>query len=387
MKPIRNLVLVEPAKAEEKTSGGIIIPDTAKDRGPVRKGTVLDMGPDVGRISPSRITGFGVGSIIRYHARYEIPDDKGQMVHLIEDGDILGVEKEIAPDGLMQTLFPLPSWDEFCSEGHDLWKEYANIRAFTFRVEFLRHTLPKEVLIRTIYEHCCRLLRGKRSIDGHEIRLNVPEGNQAPEVKVQDDFFDCEFTLTEGHLTFDKTLTNLENLVETLPDLTAVFASVIRSPEFQQVLGTDCNRVAFTNIIIQQHIRLTGRGKTRKQKVQNWELMAKLLRIDLKETEPAKTLFGCLGPERGSLGRSDVTIGFNKEIANHMYHVFMEVQAPTNDESTLMTVEWQIQDHRPGVLGDRDYAPVITTFLRDTVLMSFYQEWFSDVYCSTLGNK
>ena len=42
MKPINDRVVVKPAAAEEKTSGGIIIPDTAKEK-PMR-GTVIAAG-------------------------------------------------------------------------------------------------------------------------------------------------------------------------------------------------------------------------------------------------------------------------------------------------------------------------------------------------------
>lgn len=43
MKPINDRVVVEPAAAEEKTSGGIIIPDTAKEK--PQKGKVIAVGP------------------------------------------------------------------------------------------------------------------------------------------------------------------------------------------------------------------------------------------------------------------------------------------------------------------------------------------------------
>jgi chaperonin GroES len=43
IKPLADRVLVEPAKAEEKTVGGIIIPDTAKEK--PQKGTVIAVGP------------------------------------------------------------------------------------------------------------------------------------------------------------------------------------------------------------------------------------------------------------------------------------------------------------------------------------------------------
>ncbi|GAB4381111.1 MAG: co-chaperone GroES [Salibacteraceae bacterium] len=42
-KPNEDRVLVEPAPAEEKTAGGIIIPDTAKER--PQRGTVVAVGP------------------------------------------------------------------------------------------------------------------------------------------------------------------------------------------------------------------------------------------------------------------------------------------------------------------------------------------------------
>ena len=42
-KPLADRVLVEPSAAEEKTSSGIIIPDTAKEK--PQKGTVVAVGP------------------------------------------------------------------------------------------------------------------------------------------------------------------------------------------------------------------------------------------------------------------------------------------------------------------------------------------------------
>lgn len=43
MKPINDRVVVKPAQAEEKTSGGIIIPDTAKEK--PQKGEIIAVGP------------------------------------------------------------------------------------------------------------------------------------------------------------------------------------------------------------------------------------------------------------------------------------------------------------------------------------------------------
>jgi chaperonin GroES len=43
MRPINDRVVVKPAPAEEKTKGGIIIPDTAKEK--PQRGEVIAVGP------------------------------------------------------------------------------------------------------------------------------------------------------------------------------------------------------------------------------------------------------------------------------------------------------------------------------------------------------
>lgn len=43
MKPISDRVVVKPAPAEERTAGGIIIPDTAKEK--PQRGEVIAVGP------------------------------------------------------------------------------------------------------------------------------------------------------------------------------------------------------------------------------------------------------------------------------------------------------------------------------------------------------
>lgn len=43
IKPLADRVVIEPMEAEEKTSSGIIIPDTAKEK--PQKGTVVAVGP------------------------------------------------------------------------------------------------------------------------------------------------------------------------------------------------------------------------------------------------------------------------------------------------------------------------------------------------------
>jgi len=42
MKPVNDRVVVQPARAEEKTKGGIIIPDTAKEK--PQRGKIISVG-------------------------------------------------------------------------------------------------------------------------------------------------------------------------------------------------------------------------------------------------------------------------------------------------------------------------------------------------------
>ena len=49
LKPLSDRVVVEPAAAEEKSSGGIILPDTAQEK--PQQGTVVSTGP--GKVSDS----------------------------------------------------------------------------------------------------------------------------------------------------------------------------------------------------------------------------------------------------------------------------------------------------------------------------------------------
>ena len=49
LKPLSDRVVVEPAAAEEKSSGGIILPDTAQEK--PQQGTVVANGP--GKVSES----------------------------------------------------------------------------------------------------------------------------------------------------------------------------------------------------------------------------------------------------------------------------------------------------------------------------------------------
>jgi chaperonin GroES len=86
MKPINDRVVVKPAPAEEKTKGGIIIPDTAKEK--PQRGEVIAVGPG----KDGNLMTVQVGDIVLY-GKYS-----GQELHyngedylIMREDDILVV--------------------------------------------------------------------------------------------------------------------------------------------------------------------------------------------------------------------------------------------------------------------------------------------------------
>ena len=69
MKPIADRVIIKPAPAEEKTKGGIIIPDTAKEK--PQRGEIVAVGPG----KDGNLMTFQVGDIVLY-GKYS-----GQEIH------------------------------------------------------------------------------------------------------------------------------------------------------------------------------------------------------------------------------------------------------------------------------------------------------------------
>ena len=81
-KPLKDRVLVEPKEAEEKTSSGIIIPDSAKEK--PQRGVVVAVG-DGKKDEPMSVT---VGDVVVYgkYAGTEITiDDKEYLIMREED--------------------------------------------------------------------------------------------------------------------------------------------------------------------------------------------------------------------------------------------------------------------------------------------------------------
>ncbi|MCK9203955.1 MAG: co-chaperone GroES [Bacteroidales bacterium] len=86
IKPLADRVLIEPAAAEEKTAGGIIIPDTAKEK--PQKGTVVAVGP--GKKDEPMTVKVGEEVLYGKYAGTEITLD-GKNYLIMRESDIVAV--------------------------------------------------------------------------------------------------------------------------------------------------------------------------------------------------------------------------------------------------------------------------------------------------------
>ena len=92
-RPLHDRVLIKVLDSEEKTSGGIIIPDTAKEK--PQEGEVVAIGPgatnDAGKLAPMDVK---VGDIVLFGkwSGTEVKID-GKEYSIMKESDIMGISK------------------------------------------------------------------------------------------------------------------------------------------------------------------------------------------------------------------------------------------------------------------------------------------------------
>ena len=93
IQPLGDRVLVEPLEAEEKTSGGIVIPDTAKEK--QQKGKVIAVGKgrtgEDGKVTPLEVK-INDQVLFGRYAGTEVKIGAGDYL-IIKEEDILGIIK------------------------------------------------------------------------------------------------------------------------------------------------------------------------------------------------------------------------------------------------------------------------------------------------------
>jgi len=94
LKPLGNRVVIEPIEAEDITAGGIVLPETAKEK--PQKGTILSVGPgerdDDGDYIPLDVKD---GDIVLY-AKYSGTEIKvdGNKLLIMRESDLLAIVEE-----------------------------------------------------------------------------------------------------------------------------------------------------------------------------------------------------------------------------------------------------------------------------------------------------
>jgi len=92
-RPLHDRVLIKVLDSEEKTAGGIIIPDTAKEK--PQEGEVVAVGPgaisESGKVSPMDVK---VGDVVLFGkwSGTEVKID-GKEYSIMKETDIMGVSK------------------------------------------------------------------------------------------------------------------------------------------------------------------------------------------------------------------------------------------------------------------------------------------------------
>jgi chaperonin GroES len=91
LKPLGSRVVIEPLESEEVTAGGIVLPDTAKEK--PQKGTILAAGPGDRDEDGDRIAlDVKVGDVVLY-AKYSGTEIKvdGKKLLILRESDILAI--------------------------------------------------------------------------------------------------------------------------------------------------------------------------------------------------------------------------------------------------------------------------------------------------------
>jgi chaperonin GroES len=90
VKPLADRVIVEPAAAEEKTAGGIIIPDTAKEK--PKKGKIVAAGP--GKVEEPMSVKVGDTVLYGQYSGTEIKIS-GDDFLIMRESDIYGIVENL----------------------------------------------------------------------------------------------------------------------------------------------------------------------------------------------------------------------------------------------------------------------------------------------------
>jgi len=387
VKPLHGYILVRsPEKEEIRTQGGIVIPDSVR-QGDLKMGEVLEIGPSVLLSKGGPESDIHPGQTVLYDPRAEETIGIGDGRALIPYPTVLAILDEDQPDAHPKPtgeFFRVLEWTDFLGADHATWEQYHNLTLFSVKVAFLEpFAQDLKQLARRAHECCVGCLRGVPGLDLSSIQYATQDHLML--TVITDDVWHGIFTVDpkNSFIEFRKQPTDVPNVHRTAPRLLTALADTLRSPEFEQIGSQDFSRVTYVVFRFHQRIKIEGRG-ARRHDARNSELMQQFLLFAQKGN--GHPTLDALALQSDTIGRIDMKISFQKVIDDHEYRVFLNVEAPANDEHTIIDIEWEIQDHHPGLVPTRQYGPLFTTFFRDVVMRSFYKRWFQendDIVCST----
>ena len=94
LQPLGDRIIVQPLAIQEVTKGGIVIPDTAKEKPQEAKVVAVGKGKrdDKGQIQPVEVK---VGDVVLYgkYSGTEIKDKKGEAFLIMREEDVLAIVK------------------------------------------------------------------------------------------------------------------------------------------------------------------------------------------------------------------------------------------------------------------------------------------------------
>lgn len=378
--PLHSNLLVEILKPEERVAGGIHIPEGGTPA--LSRARVLQIGKD---IQPK--TAIRRGDVIRFFTNAKESIDIGSGLFVIPEAAAVALEKspESDPPFVINDFFRLPDWETFKGTDYKAWEEFGNIQLFALKINFLDPFSDVTVVAPLIYAELVKAMTSVTDLDLHYLVYRKDSDDHV--FAITDDTWDCGIVLRPkaNVIEFRKSGTSIENLHLTLPTLLTAFHRVLSSPQFEPFVGQSCSSITSLSLRIHQRIRLEGKGTARAH-INNTDLMQQFLRLLPSRGETAPAALQSLGLERQLLKRIDLKFGFDTEIKNHNYRVFAGIEAPSNDRSRVIAIEWEIQDLSTGDLKGRSLGHLFSEYFKNVIIRSFYHRWFKDpedVVCTT----
>ena len=380
--PRGEYLLLEKVESSKQTEGGVLLPEQMEES-VIREGRIVALGSGVAEPQNGDNFALTKGAVVLFDTRLAEALNLGVDLMIVPLVAIVAVS--VADGGQedpqsISSFFELPEWAEFETDDYNDWKDYLNLRLFSFKVNFLEPFRELDSLGNRLHECLVEVMRG---VDGIDLRyVEFQRTNERVITILNHDRWQGAFIVDKENnfVEFQTTGTSVPDLHMTLPRFLTAFRNTLASPEFKLIAGEKFDRASRVVIRFRQRLRLEGRG-SKLADVQNSELMEQFLQFG---RSGERATLDALRFTSQDIGRIDLKISFAKELKKHTFLIFANIQAPANEDHSVIDLEWELQDQELSELTSRCYSPVLTDFFRDLVLRSFFKDWLQtkdDIAC------